>query len=108
MKKLVATLSLAALATGAFAQGFVQINNTTASLAVSTSANGVLTKTGTAASSFYYDVLINASTVTTINSSLQGLVAAGWSDSGITGVNGTGGLGAGRVSTVNNASAIWN
>jgi len=107
MKKLVATLSLAALATGAFAQGFVTIANNGGVTAVNTMTQGVLAKTGTAASSFYYDVLINASTVTTIDASLQGLAAAGWSDSGLTAVNGTGALGAGKMTAVNTSSSAW-
>ena len=109
MKIFTITLSLvAALATGAWAQGFVSIANTLAATAIYTSGFfGVTNKTGTVASSYYYDVLINASTVTTIDSSLQGLTAAGWSDSSITGVNGIGGLGAGKITAVNTASSVW-
>ena len=106
MKKLVATLSLAALTTGAFAQGFISIANSTLPIMIQTGTNAPV-KTGTVASSYYYDVLINASTVTTIDSSLQGLTAAGWSDSGITGVNGIGALGAGKITAVNTASSVW-
>jgi hypothetical protein len=104
MKTFIITLSLvAALATRAWAQGYVSIT----ALPVVIVGGGVTNKTGTAASSFYYDVLINSSTVTTIDSSLQGLTAAGWSDSGITGVNGTGALGAGKITAVNTASSVW-
>jgi hypothetical protein len=106
MKKLVATLSLAALTTGAFAQGFISIANSTLPIMTQTGTNAPV-KTGTAASGYYYDVLFNASTVTTIDSSLQGLAAAGWSDANLVAVNGTGALGAGKITSAAQAVSGW-
>jgi len=118
MKKLVATLSLAALATGAWAQGFVTIQNTAANTAMSTNtvalgvnyspgANGTAGLTVNNNTAYFYDVLVNASTVTTIDSSLQGLVAAGWSDSGLTGSSATGPTGRGKIAAIQTSSAAW-
>jgi hypothetical protein len=108
MKKLVATLSLAALTTGAFAQGFVSIANGGGATAISTNSGGVSGLTVNVASAFYYDVLVNSSTVTTIDASLQGLTAAGWSDSGITGFQ-PGGLvsSKGKITAGNQSSTVW-
>jgi hypothetical protein len=109
MKTLIITLGLvAASAMEAWSQGYVTLSDASAATIFYTlGPGGVTNATGTTASSFYYDVLINASTVTTIDSSLQGLTAAGWSDSGITGVNGSGPLGAGRITPVNTSSSVW-
>jgi hypothetical protein len=107
MKKLIATLSLAALATGAFAQGFVTIANGGGSTAMYTVSGGVSNLTSKTASAYYYDVLVNASTVTTIDASLQGVLASGWSDAGLTGGNNTG-LGTGGKITAGNTQAnFW-
>jgi hypothetical protein len=98
MKKLAVTLSLAALATGAWAQGFVTINNSSFSIVTNGAAAGLGTGvTSKTAGAFLYDTLVNSSTVTTIDASLQGLTAAGWSDTGITGVNNTGIGGNGHI-----------
>jgi hypothetical protein len=108
MKTFITSLSLvAASATEAWAQGYVTLANAGGATAIYTNMFGNTGLTARTASSFYYDVLINASTVTTINSSLQGLTAAGWSDSGITGVNDARVLGAGKITSVNTASSIW-
>jgi len=110
MKKLVATLSLAALTTGAFAQGFVSIANGGGSTAMntnSTATGGSAGNTSKTAGAFYYDVLVNASTVNTIDSSLQALTAAGWSDANVTGVNNTGLGTGGKITAVNQLASNW-
>lgn len=73
-----------------------------------TSSGGNSNLTANTASAYYYDVLVNASTVTTIDSSLQGLVGAGWSDSGVTGYQ-PGGLASskGKISAANSLASSW-
>jgi len=53
---------------------------------------------------FFYELLVNQSTVTTIDSSLQGLAGAGWSDALFQGTNT---VQAGRVSSGNTAAQNW-
>jgi hypothetical protein len=72
-----------------------------------TVAFGVSNLTSKVAGAFYYDVLVNASTVTSIDASLQGVLAAGWSDANLTGGNNTGlGLG-GKITAVNTLANFW-
>jgi hypothetical protein len=109
MKKLVATLSLAALATGVYAQGTIDIHNNTAqAFRTNTVAIGGAAGSATAASgggNWYYEVLTAPSTVTTLDTSLQGLLTAPWSD---TGVSGTNGALAGRMAgNANQVANFW-
>jgi hypothetical protein len=111
MKKLVATLSLAALTTGAWAQGFVSVAANGGAQTINTNTvalGGTSGATVNTASAYYYDVLINSSTITTIDSSLQGLTASGWSDTGITGYQ-PGGLATskGKITAGNTSSTVW-
>jgi hypothetical protein len=89
MKKLLITLGLAAVAAGAFAQGTVNPANTAGTL-FHTNAPvnnaGVIPgvgNTGPALGGFYYEVLTAPSSVTTVDSSLQGLLSGPWSDTGL-------------------------
>jgi len=109
MKKLAVTLSLAALATGAWAQGFVSISDSTANVSTNGAAAGLGTGlTSRTAGAYMYDTLFNASTVTTIDSSLQGLASAGWSDAGFTGVNNSGIGGNGHISNTGGVPTVGN
>jgi len=107
MKKIAVTLSLLAVAAGAFAQGSVSMNNTTTTL-FRTNAVGAGSTAGSAVSSaggpFIYEVLTAPSTVTTVDSSLQALLSGPWSDTGLTGNNT--GL-AGRESGASTSVANW-
>lgn len=86
MKKLLVTIGLAAVAAGAFAQGTVNpANSTTTKINTNAPANNIGTTPGVgntsgAAQGFYYEVLTAPSTVTTVDSSLQGLLSGPWSD----------------------------
>jgi hypothetical protein len=94
MKKLAATLCLTALATAAFAQGTVNTANTAGTL-FRTNSTAIGGTTGNAANGapsaggFLYHVLTAPSTVTTVDASLQGLLSAPWSDTGLAMTNGT-------------------
>jgi len=83
MKKLAVTLSVLAVAAGAFAQGSVSVNNSGTTL-FSTNGAAVSAGTGSTSSSsvtrFFYEVLTAPSTVTTVDSSLQALLSGPWSD----------------------------
>ncbi len=103
MKRILALLALAALNTGAWAQGFVTIMD--GLVLVQTNAvaiGGGIGNTSTVSNSFFYEVLIAPTTVTTVDASLQGLLTSTWSDSGITGVNNPSRIGAGKILAVNN------
>jgi hypothetical protein len=89
MKKLLITLGLATVATAALAQGTVNPGNTSASQngfrtnAPAGNNLGVAAGVGFTApvlNGFYYEVLTAPSTTTTVDSSLQGLLAGPWSD----------------------------
>jgi hypothetical protein len=89
MKKLAATLCLAALATGAFAQGTVNFSNP---IGQNISTNGTYSGggigiTANAANGFYYGLFIAPSTVSTIDSSLQGLFTPTWTFTGVLATN---------------------
>ena len=110
MKKLAVTLSLLAVAAGAFAQGSVTVANTTTTL-FRTNAVGTPSQGGTAGSAlsatgpgYFYEVLTAPSTVTTVDSSLQALLSAPWSDTGLHPVNT--GL-AGRMSSASTTVNGW-
>jgi hypothetical protein len=87
MKKLAVTLSLLAIAAGAFAQGTVGPGNTgtTRFQTNSTAIGGGVGNANAANGPFFYEVLTAPSTVTTVDASLQALVQAGslWSDTGL-------------------------
>jgi len=109
MKKLAVTLSLLAIAAGAFAQGSVSPANsgTTLFRTNSTGAGGLA---GTAISSaggpYFYEVLTAPSSVTTVDASLQALLSAPWSDTGLTASNtGIAGRMNAGTTTVNNWAA---
>jgi len=108
MKKLITTLCLSALATAGFAQGLINGGNGGTTLfrtnSVATGgAAGTATIAGTGGN-FYYALFVNASTVTTVDSSLQGLAAAGWSD---TSYRGTNSALAGRVASGQTSANNW-
>jgi len=107
MKKLAVTLSLLAVAAGAFAQGSVSMNNTTTTL-FRTNSVGAGGTAGSAVSSaggpFIYAVLTAPSTVTTVDASLQALLSSPWSDTGLQGANT--GL-AGRESSASTTANNW-
>jgi len=89
MKKLAATLCLAAMATGAFAQGTVNFSNPIGQN-ISTNASAISGGTGAtanAAGGFYYGLFLAPSTVTTIDSSLQGLLTPTWTFANIYATN---------------------
>jgi len=87
MKKLIATLALGAFAGGAFAQGIVTFANTPTSL-FQTESNGVVTSTAAGATGSYdYELLTAASTVTSLDASLQGLLSATWTDTTLMATN---------------------
>jgi len=113
MKKLAVTLSLLAIAAGAFAQGSITVANTTTTL-FRTNAVGSAAQGGTAGSAlsatgpgYFYEVLTAPSTVTTVDASLQALVTGTtWSDTGLHPVNtGIAGRMSASSSTVNNWGA---
>jgi hypothetical protein len=89
MKKLAVTACLLATAAVAFGQGGVNMNNTTGSRFVTNAvaAAGASGNTATAALGFYYAVLTAPSSVTTVDPSLQQLLSAPWSDTGLMGTN---------------------
>jgi hypothetical protein len=108
MKKLAVTLSLLAIAAGAFAQGSVNPNNGTTSQ-FRTNSVGLGGTAGLALSAngpFYYEVLTAPSTVTAVDASLQALVQAGsiWSDTQLTTSNTTF---AGRMGTTATTVNNW-
>jgi len=90
MKKLAVTLSLLAVAAGAFAQGSVNPGNT-GTTRFQTNSVGAGGTVGNAASAsgpgFYYEVLTAPSTVTSVDSSLQALLSGPWSDTGLRATN---------------------
>jgi len=91
MKKVAVTACLLATAAMAFGQGAVNMNNTTATRfqtnAVAT--GGTTGNTATTASGFFYEVLTAPSSITTVDASLQQLLSAPWSDTGLSGKNGS-------------------
>jgi len=109
MKKLAVTLSLLAVAAGAFAQGSVSTANTGTTLfrTNSVGAGGTAGTALTASSGlFLYEVLTAPSSVTTVDASLQALLSAPWSDTGLTASNtGIGGRMGSTATTVNSWSA---
>jgi hypothetical protein len=92
MKKLAVTLSLLAIAAGAFAQGTVNPGNT-GTTRFQTNSTGIGGGVGNAVAAtgpgFYYEVLTAPSTVTTVDASLQGLIQSGtqWMDTGLRATN---------------------
>src|SRR5437660_3606308 len=91
MKKIFVTLCFTGLATVTFAQGLINGANSGTTL-LRTNSVAIGGTAGTALSAqvggkFYYALLINNSTVTTVDSSLQGLTEAGWSDTLFRGTN---------------------
>jgi hypothetical protein len=110
MKRQLVAAFLSVLSVSVYGQGFVSLANPGGATAIYTNMVGVGGTNGLtskAASGFFYDVLFNSSTVTTIDSSLQNLTAAGWSDSGITGVNNTGLGTGGKITAMNTLSCCW-
>jgi len=89
MKKIAVTLCLTAIASAAFAQGTVNFANTSGTTfrtnAIAT--GGTSGNTAAAAGGFIYEVLTAPSSVTTVDASLQGLLSAPWSDTGLKGTN---------------------
>jgi len=85
MKKLITTLSLALIGSAGFAQGLVNVGNV-ASTDFYTSSNGAAVFTAGSATALYdYEVLTAPSTLPTgpLGASLQGLLSAPWSDTGL-------------------------
>jgi len=94
MKKIAVTLCLTAMASAAFAQGTVNFANTTGTLfrtnAIATGGTSGNTASSVAApAGYYFEVLTAPSTVTSVDASLQALLSAPWSDTGLKGTNGT-------------------
>lgn len=113
MKRLISTLCLSGLAAAAFAQGTVNFSNGsntsihTNALAVSGGTTGNTSSSTAAPGGYLFEVLTANSTVTSVDSSLQGLLSSTWSDTGLIGSNTTfatgGRIGAsGTGLTVNN------
>jgi hypothetical protein len=88
MKKIIATLALGAFAGGTFAQGIVTFANNPTTL-FQINSNGVVSSTPAgAAGTFDYELLTAASTVTSVDASLQGLLSGGtWTDTTLMGTN---------------------
>jgi hypothetical protein len=91
MKKLITTLCLGALASAAFAQGTVNFANggTTIISTNSVGLGGTAGQADSTAGAYNYALFIAPSTVTTIDSSLQGLLGGPWTFTGNTATNGT-------------------
>ena len=89
MKKLATVLCAGALALGAYAQGTINVGNTAATLISTnaTAAGGTVGTTGTALGGYTYGVFTAASTVTTIDASLQNLLTATWTFTGVYATN---------------------
>jgi len=107
MKKIAVTLSLLAVAVGAFAQGQVSPNNGlgTQFLTNSTGLGGGSGLALSASGPFFYEVLTAPSTVTTVDSSLQALLSGPWSDTGMLSSNTAT---AGREGTPTGATTVAN
>ena len=103
MKKIAATLCLLATAAAAFGQGSVNAGNTSTTQ-FRTNYNGSIGLALSAGGPWYYEVLTAPSTVTSVDASLQQLLSAPWSDTGITATNT--GL-AGRMASANTTAANW-
>jgi hypothetical protein len=106
MKKLVATLCLTAMATAAWAQGYISLTDNTSATYFKTNGTGLSASltTGNAGGSanvYYYEVLTAASTVSAF--SLDG-VGTVWTDTGVSGASTTT---PGRAATANNVSSTW-
>ena len=91
MKKLVATLLLNISATALLAQGTINFaNSPTTQIQTNTlGIGGAQGNTAPTLNGFRYEVLTAPSTVTSVDSSLQGLLSAPWSDTGVSGTNTT-------------------
>lgn len=90
MKKLITTLSLAGLTAVTFGQGTVQFNNTSTTLFQTNSIGigGTSGNTSPAVAGGFYDALLTAaSTVTTVDASLQQLLSSTWTFTGAYGTN---------------------
>src|SRR5437870_13854008 len=87
MKKLVAILSLTAIATGAFAQGTVGFANTSTTLmrtnGTATGATAGNTAPSSSGLSYYYAVFTADSTVTSVDANGQNLLSPSWTFDGI-------------------------
>ncbi len=84
MKKIAATLCLLATAAVAFGQGTVVPANTSSStFRTNSTATGGTSGNATGLGGFYFEVLTAPSGVTTVDASLQQLLSAPWSDTGI-------------------------
>ena len=81
MKKLAAILCLSALTTGAFAQGLVNFLNNNSTL-TSATINGNTAAAGGAVGSWYYGLLIGASTTSTANFTFTGVYATNLATAG--------------------------
>src|SRR5215472_16549110 len=103
MKKIAATLCLLATAAVAFGQGSVGVANSP-STTFRTNYNGSVGNAISGMGPWYYEVLTAPSTVTSVDASLQQLLSAPWSDTGITATNT--GL-AGRISGNGGSANFW-
>jgi hypothetical protein len=99
MKKLAVILSLAAMASAAFGQGSVTFNNSSLQFARTNAIGlaGTAGNAGPAVQGFYYGVFTAASTVTTIDASLQALLSPTWTFTGSYATNSAAATG-GRIS----------
>ena len=110
MKKFLFVCAVNAVAAGVFAQGTVISANgpgtlfRTNSLADFGTAGNIAPTPG----GFYFEVLTAPSTVTSVDSSLQGLLSAPWSDTGLRMTNATTILTGGRVNGPSFAGGVVN
>lgn len=112
MKKLLITLGLSAVATAGFAQGTVNVPNTSATTfrtngLATAGTSGVTASSTVAPNGYYYEVLTAPSTVTTVDSSLQALLTPTWSDTGLSATNSSFATG-GRTAGKSGASGVAN
>jgi hypothetical protein len=103
MKKIAATLCLLVTAAAAFGQGSVNAGNGTTTLFRTNTPSGSGSALSAGGGPWFYEVLTAPSTVTTVDQSLQQLLSAPWSDTGLTASNT--GL-AGRMAGSGNAN-FW-
>jgi hypothetical protein len=112
MKKLITTLAVTGLAAAAFAQGTINLVNTTGTFVRTNSTGlpgGTAGNTAAALGGFIYGVFTAPSTVSSAGSSLQGLVDGTWTFTGAYATNISASSG-GRLSGGNGiaTSAGWN
>jgi hypothetical protein len=109
MKFSIITFSLVAFGATVLAQdGTITINDSLQSAQFHTNTIALGGSSGpTIGANFYYEVLTAPSTVTTVDASLQNLLTSTWSDTGVSGTNGSNPVFPGRVTGLDAASANY-